>query len=103
MVLNYKHVVGSQPEKPLEVDETSSKYSVYLRKNIVSKEVTDNNITSTFWEYDEAILTKEEYDEYKKEIDEDKLAELIKSNKELRESNDLLAHCVMELGQMVYK
>ena len=59
-------------------DTTSSKTTVYVRQNIVEKEKAventnseDNDAISTtvFYEYDEAKLTKEEYQEYLKELE----------------------------------
>ena len=75
MKLNY--VKSQSSVKPDLVDTTSSKTTVYVRQNIVEKEKAventnseDNNTTSTtvFYEYDEAKLTKEEYQEYLKEL-----------------------------------
>lgn len=65
MRIVWKEVVGTQPEKPLEVDTTSSPSTVYLRKNIREEERVDAeaNITNV-WVYDEAQLTPEEYKEY---------------------------------------
>ncbi len=56
--------------KPLTVDATSSKTTVYLRKNIVDKERTDDegNVYQ-YYEYDEAKLTKAQYKEYLKELE----------------------------------
>ena len=50
--------------KPELIDTTSSKKVVYIRQNVV--EVQRDNIT--FYEYDEAKLTKSEYQEYIKEL-----------------------------------
>ena len=75
MKLNY--VKSQSSVKPDLVDTTSSKTTVYVRQNIVEKEKAventnseDNDATSTtvFYEYDEAKLTKEEYQEYLKEL-----------------------------------
>ena len=71
------NIIKSQSSvKPDLVDTTSSKTTVYVRQNIVEKEKAventnseDNDATSTvFYEYDEAKLTKEEYQEYLKEL-----------------------------------
>ena len=54
--------------RPDEVDTTSSKTTVYLRKNIV-KTKRDSEFERefyTYYEYDEAKLTKNEYDNYLK-------------------------------------
>ena len=75
MKLNF--IKSQSSVKPDLVDTTSSKTTVYVRQNIVEKENTventnseDNDATSTtvFYEYDEAKLTKEEYQEYLKEL-----------------------------------
>ncbi len=69
MKLNYrKSQSGIKPEL---IDTTSSKTSVYLRRNIVEK-TEKNKMTDqeqTFYEYDEAKLTKFEYEEYLKELE----------------------------------
>ena len=76
MKLNY--IKSQSSVKPDLVDTTSSKTTVYVRQNIVEKEKTventnseDNDTTPTivFYEYDEAKLTKEEYQEYLKELE----------------------------------
>ena len=77
MTLNF-HKAHSSSE-PVLIDETSSKTSVYLRKNVTSKEVTDEETgeTRTEYEYDEVILTKEEYARYQDKLDtEAMIAEL---------------------------
>ena len=57
--------------KPELVDTTSSKTTVYLRKNIIEKERVDEETgeSTLCYEYDEAKLTKEEYQEYLKELE----------------------------------
>ena len=51
---------------PDEVDTTSSKTTVYLRKNIVEKETTNEASGETYatYEYDECQMTKAEYQAY---------------------------------------
>jgi len=57
-------------EAPVAVDETSSKTSVYLRKNITEQTETDSEGKETkYFEYDEAILTKDEYKLYQVETE----------------------------------
>lgn len=51
--------------KPELIDTTSSKKVVYIRKNIVEVQKDD----TTFYEYNEAKLTKVEYQEYLKELE----------------------------------
>ena len=57
--------------KPELVDTTSSKTTVYLRKNIIEKERVDEETgeSTPYYEYDEAKLTKAEYQEYLKELE----------------------------------
>ena len=69
MKLNY--VKSSSSVKPELVDTTSSKTTVYIRQNIVENKKTDemSGKETIFYEYEEAKLTKEEYQEYLKELD----------------------------------
>lgn len=71
MELIYKTVRGSQQERPAERDLTSSPDKVYLRRNIERITETDSMGSGPIqlWQYDEAILTPEEYQEYKAEIE----------------------------------
>lgn len=64
---DWKKVTGTQPDKPEEVDRTSSPSTVYLRKNIeqVTREVEGSDgetQTVTEWQYDEREMTVEEYE-----------------------------------------
>ena len=69
MKLNY--VTSQSSVKPDLVDTTSSKVVVYLRQNIVENikidEMSGEEII--FYEYEEAKLTKQEYQEYLKELE----------------------------------
>ena len=56
---------SSSSVKPELIDTTSSKKVVYIRQNIIEKQIDD----TTFYEYDEAKLTKAEYQEYLKELE----------------------------------
>ena len=69
MKLNY--IKSQSSVKPDLVDTTSSKIVVYLRQNIVEKIKTDemSGEETVFYEYEEAKLTKEEYQEYLKELE----------------------------------
>ena len=68
MKLNY--VKSSSSVKPDLVDTTSSKTTVYIRQNIVENIKTDemSGKETIFYEYEEAKLTKQEYQEYLKEL-----------------------------------
>ena len=52
---------------PALLDETSSKTHTYIRKNVEEKTETDpiSGDTNTYYEYDEACITKAEYVLYK--------------------------------------
>lgn len=69
MKLNY--LKSQSSVKPDLVDTTSSKVVVYLRQNIVENIKTDemSGKESVFYEYEEAKLTKQEYQEYLKELE----------------------------------
>ena len=69
MILNY--VKSQSSVKPELIDTTSSKTSVYIRQNIVEIEKTNesDDTLTTFYEYEEAKLTKKEYDQYLKELE----------------------------------
>ena len=69
MKLNY--IKSQSSVKPDLVDTTSSKAVVYLRQNIVENKKTDeiSGEETVFYEYEEAKLTKTEYQEYLKELD----------------------------------
>ena len=69
MKLNY--VKSQSSVKPDLIDTTSSKVVVYLRQNIVENIKTDEMTgeETVFYEYEEAKLTKEEYQEYRKELE----------------------------------
>ena len=88
--------------KPELIDTTSSKKVVYIRQNIV--EVQRDN--ATFYEYDEAKLTKSEYVEYLKELEATDTLEIVENlkaeNKTLSEQVDMLTNCILEMSEMIY-
>ena len=69
MKLNY--IKSQSSVKPDLVDTTSSKTTVYIRQNIVKNIKTDemSGKETVFYEYEEAKLTKQEYQEYLKELE----------------------------------
>ena len=78
MNIIYKHIEGSQAERPLEIDTTSSKSVVYLRKNIERVEHEDEQGNKyELWEYDEAQLTPDEYSIFLQEDIQSKVEYLI--------------------------
>lgn len=88
--------------KPELVDTTSSKKVVYIRQNIVVAQKDD----TTFYEYDEAKLTKAEYVEYLKELEATDTLEIVENlkteNQTLSEQVDMLTNCILEMSEMIY-
>lgn len=88
--------------KPELVDTTSSKKVVYIRQNIVETVVED----TTYYEYDEAKLTKSEYAEYLKELEATDTLEIVENlkaeNKQLSETVDMLTSCILEMSEIIY-
>ena len=88
--------------KPELIDTTSSKKVVYIRQNVV--EVQRAN--ATFYEYDEAKLTKAEYAEYLKELEATDTLEIVENlkseNQALSEQIDMLTNCILEMSEMIY-
>ena len=112
MKLNF--IKSQSSVKPDLVHTTSSKTTVYVRQNIVEKEKAventnseDNDATSTvFYEYDEAKLTKEEYQEYLKELNGSDTLQTIEDlkteNQNLNEQVSMLTECLLEMSETVY-
>ena len=69
MRLNF--IKSQSSVKPDLVDTTSSKTTVYVRQNIVENIKTDemSGKETVFYEYEEAKLTKAEYQEYLKQLE----------------------------------
>ncbi|MBQ9567643.1 MAG: hypothetical protein IJR31_06165 [Lachnospiraceae bacterium] len=67
--MTYKKVIGTQQERPLEIDTESSQTVVYIRRDIQRVEVESEGETSEVWEYEEAEMTHEEFKWYQKELD----------------------------------
>jgi len=69
--MNIQYNKSQSDTRPVEVDTESSKVSVYLRKNIEEKTVKDpvTDEDRTYFEYDEAILTKNEYALYQETVE----------------------------------
>ena len=103
MILNY--VKSQSSVKPELIDTTSSKTTVYLRKNIIEINKDDESST-TFYEYDEAKLTKKEYQEYLKEISGSDTLQTIEDlkaeNQNLNEQVSMLTNCLLEVSETVY-
>lgn len=69
MTVIWRKVEGSQAEEPARLDITSSGIYVYMRQNIVQKARTDEDgLETEYWEYEEAKLTRKEYEQYIDEV-----------------------------------
>lgn len=88
--------------KPELLDTTSSKKVVYIRQNITEAQKDGN----TFYEYDEAKLTKSEYQKYLKELEATDTLEIVENlkaeNQVLSEQVDMLTNCILEMSEMIY-
>ena len=84
--------------RPDEVDATSSKKVVYLRRNINKKqrESKIDGEMQTYFEYDEAKLTKEEYEKYKENPENEEI-------ENLRNEMSMLTECLLEMSQILYE
>lgn len=95
----YKSLSSVKPEL---IDATSSKKVVYIRQNIIETQIDD----TTFYEYDEAKLTKAEYQEYLKELEATDTLEIVENlkseNQALLEQVDMLTNCVLEMSEVLY-
>ena len=106
MKLNY--VKSQSSVKPDLIDTTSSKVVVYLRKNIVENIKTDemSGKETVFYEYEEAKLTKAEYQEYLKELNGSDTLQTIEDlkaeNQNLNEQVSMLTECLLEMSETVY-
>ena len=75
---------------------------VYIRQNIIEKQMDD----TTFYEYDETKITKDEYKEYLDEMKAQDTLNVIENlkteNQALSEQGDMLTNCILEMSEVVY-
>ena len=106
MKLNF--IKSQSSVKPDLVDTTSSKVVVYLRQNIVENIKTGemSGEETVFYEYEEAKLTKAEYQEYLKELNGSDTLQTIENlkaeNQNLNEQVTMLTNCLLEVSETVY-
>lgn len=110
MILNYKK--SESTIKPNKVDTTSSKTTVYLRKNITEKTRNNkiNGDKQIYYEYEEAKLTKKEYERYVNELTSEdtqkvieELKNKIKNMSGLSDQIELLTECILEISKLIYE
>lgn len=63
--MNIVYKKSQSTVKPDLIDSTSSKKYTYIRKDLVERQNVDDVV---FYEYDEAKLTKQEYEKYLVEL-----------------------------------
>lgn len=106
--MNLNYIKSQSYTKPELVDTTSSKKVVYLHQNITEVIATDEQSDENriYYEYEEAKLTKEEYEQYLDELSSTETLEDIESlkteNQTLTEQIDMLMNCVLEMSELVY-
>ena len=106
--MKLKYIKSQSSVKPDLVDTTSSKVVVYLRQNIVEVEKTNESYDTptTFYEYEEAKLTKQEYQEFLKELNGSDTLQTIEDlkaeNQNLNEQVTMLTNCLLEVSEIVY-
>lgn len=61
---DWHKVTGTQEKKPEEIDRTSSKTTVYLRRNIKqTKQQNEDGEQVKVWQYEEQEMSVEEYEQ----------------------------------------
>ena len=98
--------------RPELIDTTSSNIVVYLRRNIIEKQFKNEvtgQVDDIMYEYDEAILSKAEYKEYKENLEfqsaielKDEMDVLKEKNTKLQNQVKLLTECILEMSEVVY-
>jgi hypothetical protein len=88
--MEYRTIESYAPERPPEIDTTSSKTEVYIRRNI--KAVPNEEAPGTHWEMEEATLTLEEAEEYFAQLESPALDMI------MQHMNDVTAN--QELGEI---
>lgn len=90
------------------LDTTSSKKVVYIRQNVVEKDEIDEltGENHTYYEYEEAKLTKAEYEQYLTEVNTNETLETIEAlkveNAMLIGQVDILTECLLEISELLY-
>ena len=105
--MQLEYIKASSSVKPELIDTTSSKTTVYIRQNVVENTIAeDDGNEYTSYEYDEAQLTKAEYEEYLKELDVNTTLQTIENlkteNDSLTEQVNMLTDCILEMSETLY-
>lgn len=95
-------VLGSQSEKPKEIETEISKYYVYLRKNIRPYQQLDedDNVIFDGWKYDEAKVLNDDYTAEKVAQLETANIQMQKDIEQLKEDNLTLMLALTDLYEL---
>ena len=96
MKLNF--IKSQSSVKPDLIDTVSSKVVVYLRQNIVENKNTDeiSGEEIVFYEYEEAKLTKQEYQEYLKELNS---SDTLQTIEDLKVNDDKINSAIVSIEE----
>lgn len=98
--INWKPVTGTQERRPELEDKASSPTTVYLRKNIRRTLVQGQNAEAYYvWQYEEAALSQEEYEEYKELVAQIETPAI----QSLQEQNGILMAALADLYEKMEK
>lgn len=91
-MLDFERVIGSQHEKPKEIDTESSAYFVYIRQNIqeYTEQDEEGNIIFQGWKYDECKIPNPDYQVSETAQLKVDVKVLQEDNKKLQEDNKQL-------------
>jgi hypothetical protein len=80
------------------------KTTVYMRRNIVEEIRTYNGVSTTFYVYEEAALTHEEYSKYSNElaaINSDRIAQLVANGADTTDNQLILMEAIADLYDVI--
>ena len=84
--MEYIEREGTQEKRPAELDTTSSRDTVYFRRNIRQEETEEG----MKWVYEEAEMSREEWEKQEKELRSPLACQIMQANNELIAKNELL-------------
>lgn len=98
--INWKTVTGTQEKQPESEDTVSSPTTVYLRKNIRRTLMQGQDAKANYvWQYEEAALSQEEYEEYKELVAQVETPAI----QSLQEQNGILMVAMADLYEKMEK
>ena len=100
--MNVTYVKSESTVKPDVV--SIEKTTVYLRRNIVEEVRTYNDVSTTFYVYEEAALTHEEYSKYSNElaaINSAQIAQLVAEGADSVNNQLILMEAIADLYEAI--